>query len=102
MSKDRDFQIDHDKTFKLAFKNKDRFKDLLNFALSSKKSNAIAGDQIEFIDTELLKKQSSGRIQEYRAEDNKELKDISLTFCKKIRDISLLKINGFFRQTATC
>ena len=43
-------------------KNKDRFKDLLNFALSSKKSNAIAGDQIEFIDTELLKKESRGRI----------------------------------------
>ena len=68
MSKDTDFQIDHDRTFKLAFKNKDRFKDLLKFALGPKKFEAIAGDQIEFIDTELLKRKSSGHIQEYRAD----------------------------------
>ena len=46
MSKDTDFQIDHDKTFKLAFKNKDRFRSLLKFALSPEKFNAIDGDQI--------------------------------------------------------
>ena len=68
MPKDTDFQIDHDKIFKLAFKNKDRFRQLLKFALGSKKFNVIAGDQIEFIDTELLKKQSSGDIQECRAD----------------------------------
>ena len=56
MSKNTDFQINHDKIFKLAFKNKDRFKQLLKFALGSKKFSVIAGDQIEFIDTELLKK----------------------------------------------
>ena len=33
MSKDIGFQIDHDKTFKLAFKNKDRFRSLLKFLL---------------------------------------------------------------------
>ncbi len=49
MSKDTGFQIDHDKIFKLAFKNKDRFRKLLKFVLGSKKFNAIAGDQIEFI-----------------------------------------------------
>ena len=68
MSKDTDFQIDHDKIFKLAFKNKDRFKQLLRFALGAKKFNVIAGDRIEFIDTELLKKGSSGDIQECRAD----------------------------------
>ena len=68
MSKDTDFQIDHDKTFKLVFKNKDRFRSLLKFALSPEKFNAIDGNQIEFIDTELLKKQSDGKIQEYRAD----------------------------------
>ena len=56
MSKDTDFQIHHDQIFKLAFKNKNRFRKLLKFVLDSKKFNAISGDQIEFIDTELLKK----------------------------------------------
>ena len=68
MSKDTDFQIHHDQIFKLAFKNKDRFRKLLKFVLDSKKFSAISGDQIEFIDTELLKKDSSGRIQECRAD----------------------------------
>ena len=68
MSKNTDFQIDHDKIFKLAFKNKDRFRKLLRFALGFKKFDAITGDQIEFIDTELLKKQPSGNIQECRAD----------------------------------
>ena len=37
MSRDTDFQIDHDKIFKLTFKNKDRFRQLLRFALDAKK-----------------------------------------------------------------
>ena len=67
MSKDT-FQIHHDKIFKLAFKNKNRFRQLLKFALDSKKFSVIAGNQIEFIDTGLLKKHFSGDIQECRAD----------------------------------
>ena len=52
----------------MAFKNKNRFRSLLKFALGSKKFNAIAGDQIEFIDTELLKKESGGDLRECRAD----------------------------------
>ena len=54
-------QIEHDKVAKWGLKNKRRFKSFLKFGLSSEKFNCLDFNNFEFMDTEILQKEVSGR-----------------------------------------
>ncbi len=54
-------QIEHDKIAKWGLKNKARFESFLKFGLSPEKFKSIDFNQLEFIDTEVLQKEISGK-----------------------------------------
>ena len=54
-------QVEHDQIAKWGLKNKARFKSFLKFGLSLDKFNSIDFNHLEFMDTEMLQKEISGR-----------------------------------------
>ena len=61
-------QAEHDQIAKWGLKNKARFKSFLKFGLSPDKFNSIDFNHLEFIDTEMLQKEISGKFRIRRAD----------------------------------